>query len=148
MSTKISLIAQKFCEKKLDNNCGVHRIWLIRLMKKCSPVAQSVERLAVNQLVAGSSPARGATFQAVFRQGKQPFLLHCFTALKCRQRRQIPLLGGARGGLFRLAASQRQKPTPNPSLEGSLRLRRMKSIYVGGAGSKYSEHDTSSASDS
>ena len=30
-----------------------------------SPVAQSVERLAVNQLVAGSSPARGATFLRV-----------------------------------------------------------------------------------
>ena len=26
----------------------------------CSPVAQLVERLTVNQLVAGSSPARGA----------------------------------------------------------------------------------------
>ena len=30
-----------------------------------SPVAQSVERLAVNQLVAGSSPARGAAFLRV-----------------------------------------------------------------------------------
>jgi hypothetical protein len=28
-----------------------------------SPVAQSVEQLAVNQLVGGSSPSRGARFQ-------------------------------------------------------------------------------------
>src|ERR1044072_5580450 len=31
--------------------------------RKYSPVAQSVEQLAVNQLVGGSSPSRGASFQ-------------------------------------------------------------------------------------
>ena len=31
-------------------------------LSRCSPVAQSVEQLAVNQLVGGSSPSRGASF--------------------------------------------------------------------------------------
>ena len=34
-----------------------------KLMFKYSSVAQLVEQLTVNQLVAGSSPARGATFK-------------------------------------------------------------------------------------
>ena len=34
-----------------------------KLQTKCSPVAQLVEQVAVNHLVAGSSPARGAIYQ-------------------------------------------------------------------------------------
>src|SRR5215471_6889799 len=42
-----------------------------------SPVAQSVERLAVNQLVAGSSPARGAILdRSRFPQGKRLLFLY------------------------------------------------------------------------
>src|SRR5262245_4792700 len=42
-----------------------------------SPVAQSVERLAVNQLVAGSSPARGAILdKSRFPQGKRLLFLY------------------------------------------------------------------------
>jgi hypothetical protein len=55
-----------------------------------SPVAQSVERLAVNQLVAGSSPARGAILdRSRFLQGKRLLFLYtpCFRALR---RRHMP----------------------------------------------------------
>ena len=36
-----------------------------KLMTTCSSVAQSVERVAVNHHVVGSSPARGAIFLGV-----------------------------------------------------------------------------------
>ena len=44
--------------------------------RRDSSVAQSVERLAVNQLVAGSSPARGAIpNEGRFPKGKRPFFV-------------------------------------------------------------------------
>src|SRR5262245_27451820 len=49
-----------------------------------SPVAQSVERLAVNQLVAGSSPARGASWtEVVFGRGND---LCFFVGSVCRSK--------------------------------------------------------------
>ena len=38
-------------------------VWYKTAVYLLSPVAQSVEQLAVNQLVGGSSPSRGASFQ-------------------------------------------------------------------------------------
>ena len=48
--------------------------------KNCSPVAQLVERVAVNHLVAGSSPARGA------RNECNPFRTGCLTKKAPHQR--------------------------------------------------------------
>ena len=53
-----------------------------------SPVAQSVERLAVNQLVAGSSPARGAILdRSRFPSGKR--LLFLYTPCLSKQVNQM-----------------------------------------------------------
>jgi hypothetical protein len=44
----------------------------------CSPVAQLVERVAVNHFVAGSSPARGATLSNIIFIIKSSFLAFDF----------------------------------------------------------------------
>ena len=74
-----------YCESRIlqilisqfDSGRGLHYIGCFIILKKVccfhSSVAQLVEQLTVNQLVAGSSPARGATIQ--FVQVKQSFLV-------------------------------------------------------------------------
>jgi histidyl-tRNA synthetase len=56
---------------QFDSGRGLQKIKLFYILKKSnvadySSVAQLVEQLTVNQLVAGSSPARGAKFYPTF----------------------------------------------------------------------------------
>jgi hypothetical protein len=73
-SSKFCMVFKFFSAKELTSICQV----AIFAASKCqrSPVAQLVEQVAVNHLVAGSSPAWGASlYKGLFSSERRPFFL-------------------------------------------------------------------------